>query len=70
MGVRRLASTLEPYAVHRRLQDESVVIDGPALAYHIASLCTSNGVRDPSYALLGQIVAAWLDGLASNGIIM
>lgn len=68
MGIPYLTATLEPYAVRRRLQDEAVVIDGPALAYHILHVCRVNGISQPSYQLLGQSTVAWLDELSSHGV--
>ncbi|KAH7022433.1 XPG domain containing-domain-containing protein [Ilyonectria destructans] len=68
MGIPHLIATLEPYAVHDVLDNESVVIDGPALAYHILSICNRNGVVLPSYRLLGDTAVAWLDELTSRGV--
>ncbi|KAK7417045.1 hypothetical protein QQX98_004806 [Neonectria punicea] len=63
MGIPHLISTLEPFAVHGPLDDKAVVIDGPALAYHILYICNRNGVVLPSYQLLGDTAVAWLDEL-------
>lgn len=68
MGIPRLISTLEPYVVHGRLNDEHVVIDGPALAYHILYICNRHGVPQPSYKLLGETAVAWLDELTRRGV--
>ncbi|KND91395.1 hypothetical protein TOPH_04192 [Tolypocladium ophioglossoides CBS 100239] len=68
MGIPYLTATLEPYAVRRALQDEVVVIDGPALAYHILHVCRVNGISQPPYQLLGQSTVAWLDNLSSHGV--
>ncbi|KAF7542773.1 hypothetical protein G7Z17_g11288 [Cylindrodendrum hubeiense] len=68
MGIPHLISTLEPFAVHGLLENESVVIDGPALAYHILYICNRNGVVLPSYQLLGDTAVAWLDELTSRGV--
>ncbi|KAM5386732.1 hypothetical protein ACJZ2D_000025 [Fusarium nematophilum] len=63
MGIPHLISTLEPFAVHGVLDGNHVVIDGPALAYHILYICNRHGVTQPSYQLLGDTTIAWLDEL-------
>ncbi|PNY24907.1 Uncharacterized protein TCAP_05183 [Tolypocladium capitatum] len=68
MGIPYLTATLKPYAVRRPLQDEAVVIDGPALAYHILHVCRANNISQPTYQLLGQSTVAWLDELSSHGV--
>lgn len=68
MGIPQLITTLEPYAINELLQDYAVVIDGPALAYHIFHACRSNGVNHPSCRLLGESVVAWLDQLTSTTV--
>ncbi|CAM1511070.1 Fc.00g085830.m01.CDS01 [Cosmosporella sp. VM-42] len=68
MGIPHLISTLEPYAVHEVLQNASVVIDGPALAYHILFICNKDGVVQPSYELLGKTAVAWLQELTNRGV--
>ncbi|KAJ4323191.1 hypothetical protein N0V84_004454 [Fusarium piperis] len=68
MGIPHLISTLEPYAVHRALDNERVVIDGPALAYHILYICNRYDIVQPSYQLLGDTTIAWLDKLVSRGV--
>lgn len=70
MGIPYLTATLEPYAVHRLLQDEPVVIDGPALAYHMLNMCRVNGISQPSYCLVGQSTVAWLGALASCQVVV
>lgn len=68
MGIPHLISTLEPFTVRGRLENEKVVIDGPALAYHILYVCRSNGIGLPSYGLLGQSTIAWLDQLTAHDV--
>ncbi|RSM07143.1 hypothetical protein CDV31_008792 [Fusarium ambrosium] len=68
MGIPQLISTLEPYAVHGALDNDRVVIDGPALAYHILHICNRYGIVQPSYQLLGDTTIAWLDALVSRGV--
>ncbi|KAJ4257471.1 hypothetical protein NW762_008595 [Fusarium torreyae] len=68
MGIPRLISTLERYVVHGTLNDEHVVIDGPALAYHILYICNRHGIPQPSYKILGETALAWLDELIRHGV--
>lgn len=63
MGITGLTATLQPYGVSGVFTDQHVVIDGPALAYTILSICRSNGIAQPSYDLLGRSVIQWLDVL-------
>ncbi|KAM4055701.1 XPG domain-containing protein [Hirsutella rhossiliensis] len=70
MGIPRLTTTLQPYADLCVLQDEAVVIDGPALAYHIIHVCRINGVVQPSYRLVGETTLAWLDELSSHQVVV
>ncbi|KAH7241782.1 XPG domain containing-domain-containing protein [Fusarium tricinctum] len=63
MGIPRLIVTLEPYVVHGVLDNQHVVIDGPALAYHILYICNRHGIPQPSYKLLGETAIAWFDEL-------
>lgn len=72
MGIRGLTPALRPYATRLRLHGR-VVIDGPALAYHIlhvarAEAATSNPLEEPSYSVLGSTAIRWLDELQSHGI--
>lgn len=74
MGIPRLTSTLRPYASRLPIEGP-VVIDGPALAYHILHVArfeagTRTAVDEPSYAVLGSTVIRWLDTLQSCGIKM
>ncbi|KAH6889110.1 XPG domain containing-domain-containing protein [Thelonectria olida] len=68
MGIPHLISTLEPFAIHGLLDDQSIVVDGPALAYHVLYICNRNGVVLPSYQLLGDTVVAWLDELVRRRV--
>lgn len=63
MGIPHLITTLERYASHEILQRQTVVIDGPALAYHILHVCRIQGAIQPSYSLLSQTVIDWLNRL-------
>ena len=74
MGIPHLITYLRPYAIHKSLDEQTVVIDGPGLAYHIYHICLSARPASwnafeaaPSYAELGQAVVAWLDGLRKSG---
>ncbi|PTB71008.1 hypothetical protein BBK36DRAFT_1165488 [Trichoderma citrinoviride] len=68
MGIPHLITTLESYASHEILQRQAVVIDGPALAYHVLHLCRLQGARQPSYSLLSQVVIEWLDRLEDQQV--
>ncbi|KAM0499786.1 hypothetical protein ACHAP8_005394 [Fusarium lateritium] len=68
MGIPRLISTLEPYVVHGVLDNESVVIDGPALAYHVLYICNRHEIPHPSYKVLGDTAIAWLDALIERSV--
>lgn len=70
MGIPHLISTLEPFAVQHQLTDEDIVIDGPALAYHILHICRRNGIGQPSYDVLGATALQWLQQLTSGGLSM
>ncbi|KAJ4011405.1 hypothetical protein NW752_007059 [Fusarium irregulare] len=70
MGIPRLISTLEPYVVHQVLDNKSVVIDGPALAYHILYICNRHGIPQPSYKILGKTAVAWLDELTQRNVVI
>lgn len=70
MGIPHLIATLEPYAVHSLLEDDNIVVDGPALAYHIFHVCRNNGITQPSYAVLGKATIDWLDRLADNRVVV
>ncbi|UKZ56413.1 hypothetical protein TrVGV298_010249 [Trichoderma virens] len=68
MGIPHLITTLENYASHEILQRQVVVIDGPALAYHILHLCRFQGASQPSYGLLNRLVIEWLDRLEDQQV--
>ncbi|KAH7171529.1 XPG domain containing-domain-containing protein [Dactylonectria macrodidyma] len=68
MGIPHLISTLEPFAIHDHLENRSIVIDGPAFAYHVLYICNRNGVVLPSYQLLGDTAVAWLEELTGYGV--
>ncbi|KAL7951123.1 XPG domain-containing domain-containing protein [Trichoderma barbatum] len=68
MGIPHLITTLENYASHEILQRQAVVIDGPALAYHILHLCRFQGASQPSYGLLSRLVIEWLDRLEDQQV--
>ncbi|KAF5661837.1 hypothetical protein FHETE_8243 [Fusarium heterosporum] len=68
MGIPRLIVTLEPYVVHGVLDNQHVVIDGPALAYHVLYICNRHGIPQPSYKILGDTAIAWFDELIRHGV--
>ncbi|PTB47763.1 hypothetical protein M431DRAFT_488300 [Trichoderma harzianum CBS 226.95] len=68
MGIPHLITTLENYASHEILQHQVVVIDGPALAYHVLHLCRFQGANQPSYGLLSRLVIEWLDRLEDQQV--
>ena len=76
MGVPHLKRHLQPYAVTGSIiNSRDVIVDGPALAYHVLHLCSrrdsGNGpLEQPSYALLGRTTVAWLDKLTACGCSM
>lgn len=65
MGIPHLISTLEPFAARGSLKGQDVVIDGPALAYHVLYICRRNGIGQPSYDLIGRTTLSWLDKLSA-----
>ena len=73
MGIPQLKRHLEPYAERAVIQPGDVVLDGPALAYHVLSLCSratrkTSPLEQPSYQLLGQTALAWLDRIQACGL--
>ncbi|KAK1561479.1 XPG domain containing-domain-containing protein [Colletotrichum navitas] len=68
MGIPHLLNHLSPYGVLGPIDGDRVVIDGPALAYHIYHLCTRSTSGVPSYDLLGRTALAWLDKLTDHDI--
>ncbi|KAF3767477.1 hypothetical protein M406DRAFT_69621 [Cryphonectria parasitica EP155] len=72
MGIRGLTAALKPFASRSELRGR-VVIDGPGLAYHILTVAraqagVSTVLDEPTYAVLGQTAAWWLDELQSCGV--
>ncbi|KAK3318400.1 XPG domain containing-domain-containing protein [Apodospora peruviana] len=73
MGIPRLKRYLEPLAERAGIPPCELVIDGPALAYHILGCCMK-GVRSrtphdqPSNEQLGQTAVAWLDQIQACGL--
>lgn len=70
MGIPRLTALLQPYADLCSLQDQAVVIDGPALAYHVLHVCRINGAVQPSYQLVAKTTLDWLNELSRHNVIM
>ncbi|KAK0643535.1 XPG domain containing-domain-containing protein [Cercophora newfieldiana] len=77
MGIPGLKRLLELYATPRgtKIEPCRAAIDGPALSYHILSLCLkrtlkSSPFEQPSYELLGQTAVAWLGKIEEYGIIV
>ncbi|PFH59120.1 hypothetical protein XA68_12786 [Ophiocordyceps unilateralis] len=68
MGIPHLTTSLQSFAQHRALQNEAIVIDGPALAYHILHVCRVNGASQPSYRLIAQSTLRWLDELLHHQV--
>lgn len=70
MGIRGLTAALRPFAACSKWPN-SVVIDGPAFAYHVFFACrlerqVSTALKDPSYSVLGSAAIRWLDNLQSR----
>ncbi|RDA85157.1 hypothetical protein CP532_1545 [Ophiocordyceps camponoti-leonardi (nom. inval.)] len=68
MGIPHLTNTLQNCGYHHVLQDQTVVIDGPALAFHILHICRVNGAFQPSNRLIAQSTLKWLDELVHQGV--
>jgi hypothetical protein len=73
MGIPQLKRHLEPYAERAVIKQGDVVLDGPALAYHVLSLCSrttrkTSPFEQPSYGLLGETAIAWLDRIQESGL--
>jgi hypothetical protein len=73
MGIPQFKRHLEPYAERAFIEPGNVVLDGPALAYHILNLCSrtrrkSSPLEQPSYQLLGKTAVEWLDRLQACGL--
>lgn len=70
MGIRGLANVLRQFASQEELCGR-VVIDGPALAYHILGIARLNVLTildEPTYSVLAKIATQWLDSLQSHGL--
>ncbi|KAK2593482.1 hypothetical protein QQS21_008798 [Conoideocrella luteorostrata] len=70
MGIPQLYASLQPFSKLDILDGEVVVLDGPALAYHILYICRANGASQPSYALLGRVTITWLEKLAMRSVVV
>ncbi|KAI9163775.1 hypothetical protein HJFPF1_05401 [Paramyrothecium foliicola] len=70
MGIPHLISTLEPFATLSPLAGQEVVIDGPALAYHVLNVCRGNGLHYPSPDVLGSTAVRWLEELTSRSVVI
>lgn len=73
MGIKGLSTALRRFASQESLQGHRVVIDGPALAYHILWIArveagVSTILDNPTYTVLGDTTTRWLDSLQSHGI--
>ncbi|EAA32554.2 hypothetical protein GE21DRAFT_6677 [Neurospora crassa] len=73
MGIPHLRKHLEPYAQRGAIQPSSLVIDGPALAYHILNLCRINTIKSSpfeqaTYELLSRTTLEWLDRARTCGL--
>lgn len=68
MGIRGLAHVLKQFASREELRGR-VVIDGPALAYHILGIARRNVLSildEPTYSVLATTATQWLDSLQSH----
>ncbi len=79
MGVPRLLTTLSPFGDEKPIDGARVIIDGPALAYHVANLCMANPLMAaqrnhpldvPTYDQLATVAVAWLDALRAQNVEM
>ncbi|KAK3306679.1 XPG domain containing-domain-containing protein [Chaetomium strumarium] len=73
MGIPQFKRHLEPYAERALIEPCNVVLDGPALAYHILNLCSrtrrkGSPLEQPSYQLLGKTAVAWLHRIQACGL--
>ncbi|KAK0665896.1 XPG domain containing-domain-containing protein [Cercophora samala] len=73
MGIPHLKRNLEPYAERGPIASCNVVVDGPALAYHVLSLASRTTIKttpfeQPSYELLGQTAIQWLEKMEECGL--
>lgn len=77
MGIPHLITHLRPFASTKDLEGQSVVIDGPGLAYHVWHICLASNPRArnpfeaaPSYKVIGDTVLQWLDELRNSNVSM
>lgn len=75
MGIPHLKRNLEPYAERGAIAPCNVVVDGPALAYHVLSLASRTTIKtspfeQPSYELLGRTAIQWLEKMEECGLTM
>ncbi|KAH6856704.1 XPG domain containing-domain-containing protein [Chaetomium sp. MPI-CAGE-AT-0009] len=73
MGIPQLRRQLERYAERAVIETTNVILDGPALAYHVLGLCSrttrkSSPFEQPSYELLGKTAIAWLSQIQKCGL--
>ncbi|KAK0735838.1 XPG domain containing-domain-containing protein [Apiosordaria backusii] len=73
MGIPHLKRNLEPYAERGPIEPCNVVVDGPALAYHVLNLASRTTIKtspfeQPPYELLGRTAIAWLDNMEECGL--
>lgn len=73
MGIPQLKRWLGPHSDRGPMQQGDVVVDGPALAYYILSVCSQGSrktspFQQPSYSLIGSTVIAWLDRVQECGL--
>ena len=71
MGIKGLRRSLRSYGIRTHIGDSHVVIDGPAMVYHVWSQQNEArlSVLDvPSYKCLSAAIISWLNLLHSHGI--
>ena len=75
MGIPHLITYLRPFAANVNLTGQNVVIDGPALAYHIWHICLAAQSHSqnpfeatPSYKLIEETLIRWLDELQKYNV--
>lgn len=69
MGVSGLKRHLEPFASRDRVRG-AIIIDGPALAYHIHYLSATEASLIPSCEVLERKCLEWLDCVRRCGLTM
>ncbi|TPX15026.1 uncharacterized protein E0L32_004856 [Thyridium curvatum] len=75
MGIPHLTTILKPYGQPCLLDGRTVVIDGPALAYHIIYICNrerpaTGPITHPSCNVLARTAIAWLDNLRAHDVVI